>query len=217
MNIMKNLLYVTLSAVVVLFASCATNRVVSYTTSIDANNDDVAVKPLMATLQVEEAHVTGEFQWVGKKRAMVNLEELRDNAIFNALQKKNADVLIAPQYQIETEMRASSKVINVKVIGYPAKYVKFEPAPVANALEVRELKNDANYVLVNTDSKGTVLGYKVVLPYEKNLKTLDLEDATIDKVILDGNKAKIGRSKKAPKVAEPAEQKDVLNVSRKKK
>jgi hypothetical protein len=214
---MKNLFYVTLSAVALLLASCATNRTVSYTTSIGADNYDVNVKPLMATLQVEESHVTGEFQWVGKKRAVVNLEELRDNAIFNALQKKNADVLVTPQYQIETEIRASSKIVKVKVIGYPAKYVKFEPAPVPDALEIRELKNDANYVLVNTDSKGTVLGYKVVLPYEKNLKTLDLEDATVDKVILDGNKARIGRGKKAPKNTEPTEQKELLNISRKKK
>jgi hypothetical protein len=36
-------------------------------------------------------------------------------------------------------------------------------------------------------------------------------------VILDGNKTKIGRAKKAPKCQEPTEQKEIFNFSLKKK
>lgn len=178
-----------------LFASCGTERTISYTTSIDANNYIVDVTPLVATLQVTETHVTGQFEITCKKRAIVNYDELRDNAIFNALKQSKSDVLVAPQYQIETSIRGSKKFVEVTVVGYPAKYVNFMPAPKAEKLEIKELKNDANYVLIDKDTQGKVCGYRVVLPYDKNMKTLDLEDATVDKVVLDGSKLKLGEKK----------------------
>lgn len=196
---MKHIFYVVMLAGAMFLASCATNRTVSYTTFLDAQNYVVDVTPMVATLQVETTHTMGDFQWVGKKRAVVNYDELRDNAIFNALKKCKADVLVAPQYQFVTEVRGGTKTIKVSVLGYPAKYINFKPAPKQEVLEVKEMKNDANYVLVTKDSNGAVCNYQVVVPYDKDIKTLDLEDATVEKVILDGNKAKLGRGRKAPK------------------
>ena len=206
---MKKLSYLVAGVVALFFASCATNQVVSYTTSLGADNYVVDVTPMVATLQVEDTHVDGEFQWEGKKRAYVNYDELRDNAIYAALQKRQADVLVAPQYQFVTEIRASRKYIKVFVTGYPAKYVNFEAAPKPSALEVQEMKDNSNYVLVTKDTKGAVCGYQIVVPYEKDMKVLDLDETTVEKIVLNGNKAKIGR-KKAPKPQAPAGQQDVF-------
>jgi hypothetical protein len=192
---MKKISFVVIAFVAILFASCGTERTISYTTSIGANNYIVDVTPLVATLQVTETHITGEFEITCKKRAIVNYDELRDNAIFNALKKSNSDVLVAPQYQIKTSLHGGKKSVQVTVVGYPAKYVNFMPAPKAEKLEIQELKDNANYVLINKDTQGKVCGYRVVLPYDKNMKTLDLEDATVDKVVLDGAKVKLGEKK----------------------
>ena len=207
---MKKLSFAAVIVGALLLASCATNRTMSSVTLIDADNYVVDVKPMIATLQVQDTHVDGEFRWEGKKRASVNYEELRDNAIYDALRKRQADVLVAPQYQTVTEIRGNRKYIRVYVTGYPAIYVNFVPAPQNDILEVKELKADANYVLVTKDTEGAVRGAKVVVPYDKDLKTLDLDEATVDKVILDGNKARIGRSKKV-KRNDPSEQQNFLD------
>ncbi len=210
---MKNVYYVLVFVGAMLFASCATNRTVSYTTAIGADNYIIDVTPMTATLQVSDKHVVGNFNWVGKKRAVVNFDEMRDNAIFNALRKANADVLITPQYQIETSIRGGSKHVDVTVIGYPARYISFTaaPAPVPSSFEVKELKDNSNYVIIEKDNQGNARSFQVVLPYDKELKTLDfMEEATVDKVILDGNQARIGcrAIKNARKAAKPIEPQD---------
>lgn len=195
-----------------LLSSCAFNRTVSYTEAIETQNYMIDVAPLTATLDVEQNHVEGSFEWVGKKRKVVNLDELRDNAIFNALKKRNADVLVAPQFQYITEIRGSRKHIRAIAIGYPAKYVNFVsvPQPLPGELEVKELKADCNYVLINKDTNGAACGYQIVVPYDKDMKTIEIDEATIDKIILDGNQTKIGRAKKVKKAPQPAEQKNII-------
>jgi len=183
-----------------LLTSCSTSRTTSVVTTIDADNYVMEVTPMVATLHIEDTHVKGEFTWDGKKNESVNLNDLRDNAIFNALQKRKADVLVAPQSQTVKEIRGNRKYITVTVIGYPATYTNFQPAPIINGMEVKELKGDANYLIVSKDNKGNACGYQVVVPYEKDMKTLDLDQTTLDKVVLNGNNAPVKRAKRQPKV-----------------
>lgn len=170
-----------------LLSSCALNRTVSSVTVISPNVAGIETEPMIADLQIEPNRVTGEFDWDGKKRDMVNIAELEDNAVYNALFKKQADVLVAPQYRVVTEFRGGHKFIHVQVVGYPAKYENFRQAPKQNIMDVKELKEDVPYMIVAKDTEGGVVGYQVVVPVDKRCHTIDLDQTTLDKVVLNGN------------------------------
>lgn len=143
------------------------------------------VTELYADLEVKNVKAVGECTWEGRKKANVDKDELMRIAVYNALQPHKADVLIAPQYRIQ-EDAVTRKRVKVTVTGYPACYTNFRHSAALDSLEVMQLDPEKSYLLKTKNSDGQTVGYQVMVPVDKDVHTLDIEQATLDKIILNG-------------------------------
>ncbi|NPA43757.1 MAG: hypothetical protein GXO27_07000 [Chlorobi bacterium] len=110
---MKKLLLLTFGF---LLASCGTTRIKT-ARAMPVDGIGVIHKPVVAELEVRESKVTGE----ATAPARVSVESVKNQAIIDALQKADADVLVEPVYDIKI---TRFKIV-AKVTGYPAVYKNF--------------------------------------------------------------------------------------------
>jgi hypothetical protein len=170
------------AAAMMIFASCSTNQ--NTAISSTARTLELETPALVADLEVEKTKVTGEFKFDCPAEQPVNEQELKDNAVFNALKTMNADVLVAPQYQIIKESK-SRKYYTVIVTGYPAFYRNFRPMPIERVtnMELKEV-NGMIFVITKNNFNETV-GYQIVVPNDKKVQTIEAEQTLLDKLSLD--------------------------------
>lgn len=168
-------------ALISLMTSCKIRE--SHTT---ARCVEPKVTELYADLEVKTTtRATGECSWEGRKRESVDREELMRIAVYNALLPHKADVLIAPQYRFQEDVLTRRK-IKVTVTGYPAYYTNFRHSADLDSLEVMQLDPEKSYLLKTKNSDGQTVGYQVMVPVDKEVHTLEIEQATLDKIILNG-------------------------------
>jgi hypothetical protein len=98
--------------------------------TMDIYGPGVLQKPVIADLNVVETRVEG----TATGRKSKGVENLKQMAILDALQKSKADVLVEPSFDITTVGRK----VTVNTKGFPATYTNFHP--IKNE-EVELLKN----------------------------------------------------------------------------
>lgn len=115
---MKNIV-LFIVAIAFLAISCTTTRT---TTSkrMDIYGSGVVQLPVVAELVVKETKVSGSARTASGQ----SVETVRNNAIANALKSANADVLIEPIFEVETNRGGTT----VTVTGFPGNYVNFRDA-----------------------------------------------------------------------------------------
>ena len=90
-----------------------------------ANTLNVSINPILANLIISEEKITHEYL----HDTNGDINNAKECAIYDALKKYgNADVLVAPQFDVELD----NGVKKVVVSGYPAKYKNFKSAQVQN-------------------------------------------------------------------------------------
>ncbi|MCR4812494.1 MAG: hypothetical protein K5867_07910 [Bacteroidales bacterium] len=180
---MKKVYFLAIAVVLVgVMASCASKKTTSKTETT-ARCLEPIVADLYADLDVNSAKTMGECSWEGAVNEDVDIEDLKRIAVYNALTTHKADVLVAPQFKVKTDTYAR-KTIKVTVTGYPATYTNFHHSPVVNTVEAKELKSDATYLLKSQTNDNQTIGYQVIVPVEKSLKTIDIDQTTLDKIVL---------------------------------
>ncbi|MCQ2156479.1 MAG: hypothetical protein MJY57_04695 [Bacteroidales bacterium] len=124
-----------LAAIAALCCSCSTPLQKSVTRSasfIDLNGT-IASTVTLADLQISDKHVSGS--WVispAEKNNTISFDKntAQKLAVANALDITDADILVAPKWTYTYE---NGKLVEVNVVGYPAKYANFrtkeEPKP----------------------------------------------------------------------------------------
>ena len=146
----KFLLFV--SAVMCLaLASCSSYKVTSKGRTLEPY-----VAPVHANLDIRPTKISYVYQVTYKKNAIVNEKVLCENAVYEALAQAKADVLVAPTFKVEVEVEGR-KYYTITVTGYPADYVEFvqEKQPMAPiGIEVKELKKDGAYLIIDKDQNG---------------------------------------------------------------
>ena len=123
-----------------------------------------SVAPVHATLEVRQSKITYVYQQTFSKSAIVDENQLRENALYEAIAQARADVLVAPTFKTELEIDGR-KYYTVTVSGYPADYSEFvqEKALMEpRQLETKELKKDAAYLFINKDQNGNLVDFEVV-------------------------------------------------------
>lgn len=170
------------AAAMMIFASCSTKQ--NTTVNSTARTLELEAPALVADLEVEKTKVSGEFKFDCPAEQIVNEQELKDNAVFNALKTMNADVLVAPQFHIVKESKAR-KYYTVTVTGYPAFYRNFRPMPIERVtnMELKEV-NGMIFVITKNNYNETV-GYQIVVPTDKKVQTIEAEQNLLDKLSLD--------------------------------
>ena len=115
---MKNALkYIGISFIGMLVISCKTHSV--SIKSADISGPTVIQKPVIADLEVKETKVSG----TATGKGATSTEELKREAVNDALVKSGADVLIEPRYEVTIKFNKAT----VNVTGYPATYKNFRP------------------------------------------------------------------------------------------
>lgn len=108
----------TFLILLVVFFSCSEMKYYS-TKSSDILSSRVIQKPVVADLDVAEKKVTG----TASNSSSISLKKIENNAIYDALSKSNADILIEPRFTTEIK----KGVTTITVTGYPAIYKNFRP------------------------------------------------------------------------------------------
>lgn len=167
-------LVAVLAALVMITTSCG----VSKTTS-SARVAEPKTNLLVADLDVQTSKVTGEYRFDAKKNAIVDVNALVQNAIYNALKPLKADVLVGVQSQVVQEVRGR-KYFTVTVTGYPAFYRNFRQSAIKD-VEFKEV--DGIIFVVPKNEAGDPTGYQVVVPSDKAANVLDMNLMSLDKVV----------------------------------
>ena len=179
---MKTKLFV-LGAAIALMASCTTTKSVSSTTS-NARTLDPETPEMVADLEVANMKVTGEFKADFGTDEAVNEQMLKDNAVYNALKTMKADVLVAPQYHVVKET-SGRKYYTVTVTGYPAFYRNFRPMPVERIANIELKEINGMVFLITKNNFNEAMGYQIVVPSDKKVQTLEIDQTMLDQVTLD--------------------------------
>ena len=155
---MKKLFFFIVVACMAL-TSCSTYRVNSKGRTMEP-----LVSPLYATVDVRPNKITYTYQVSFKKNEFVDEKSLCDNAVYEALIQAKADVLVAPTFKVESEIDGR-KYYTITVTGYPADFTEFvqeKPRMAPVAIDIKELKKDGAYIIVDKDQNGVQEGYRVV-------------------------------------------------------
>jgi len=107
-----------------LLSSCATVSKVETAKTLEIYGPGVIQNPVIADLDVQDKKVRGTA--TGPRSSA---EWVRNMALVNAIKAANADVLVAPVYEMETVRRQTT----VTVTGFPATYKDFRSATVADS------------------------------------------------------------------------------------
>jgi len=100
-------------------SSCTPQLVVVKSRTLDMETARVLPRPTIVDLKVAEEKVTASATQTG----MLTEEQLKDNALYEAVKLSNADLLVEPVYEVKTVDHKKT----VTVIGFPATIKSFRP------------------------------------------------------------------------------------------
>lgn len=136
------------------------------TTTMSTYKSGIFTKPKVADLVISKDKIKGESSGNLKEK---NIESIKNEALQNAIKNSQADILVDPVYEINR----NDAIINVSVIGFPAKIVDFRDFTaddtlsfsISNKIHVRSLN-------LKTDDASNKIGTEEhnVLKKKKALK-----------------------------------------------
>jgi PBP1b-binding outer membrane lipoprotein LpoB len=143
---MKNKLSISIIAIGLLFlTSCSVTK--ATTRTIHANDTEIIIKPLLAEVEVDP---TKKIKGNASARRM-SVEEVKKLAMYDALEKSGADVIIDPIFKITTSgMLRITRIVTVEVTGFHGKYKNI------STIEESELKNIELYTPDKKEKGGGV-------------------------------------------------------------
>jgi len=181
---MKKNIFILAVAIGLVLSSCCTVRTVSDTRTTSPEESE-----LMADLDIRENKITHTYTTTIKYTVLINEEALKRNAVYEALAKIGADVLVAPQFMVKKETCSFRTDYEIIVTGYPAYYTNMREKPKAEKVEMRELKEGATYVMVKktADNKDVEISTElIIVPTKDGCKRIDLNNTDLDHVVLKG-------------------------------
>ena len=99
--------------------ACSTSHKIVTTKSIDIYGSGVIQQPIVAEMQVSTNKVTGR----AASNRNISLNQLKQNALADALNRSRADVIVEPIFETVRDRNR----ISATVRGFPAVYINFRP------------------------------------------------------------------------------------------
>lgn len=187
-NNMKSIYYVIVGVCLFVASSCCTMRTTTVTKVMSPQTGDI-----IANLDVRTERITHTYVVESENKDFTKIDDLKSNAVYEALKKINGDVLVAPQYKINREICKKSTTFTIEVSGYPAFYTNFRQMPIGEKCELRELKEGASYVIVTKSSDNNDVDIDrniIVVPVRSGCHVIDMDQTTLDKVVFKGKNRK---------------------------
>lgn len=186
----KIVLWVSVLAIcAVSFQSCCMTRVNSVTKAKNPQTSE-----LLADLDVRSEKVSYTYQTTIKSsKIAIDVNDLKDNAVYEALKKVGADVMVAPQFMINCQACLFETTYEITVTGYPAYYTNIRQMPVAEKTEMKELKEGTSYVIVRKSSDDNLLEVDkniIFVPYKDHGCRFNIDETVIDHVVMSNKGAK---------------------------
>lgn len=165
---MKKLFFFGALCALFCLSSCNTKTLYSTARTVEPE-----VKYYMADLDIKTEKIKGEFTF--QKRLNVTEKQMIENAIFNALDKVQADFIVGLQTQISSEFTSNGKLKakKVTVTGYPAYYKNVRPIP-ASKFTAEELKAETPYI-IKENVGGEEKSYVIISPEKDNGTVLNVD------------------------------------------
>lgn len=159
--------------------SCKLTKTVSLVREVEPKTN-----VLVADLEVGKKKIVGEFQYTMKHRIFIptKMQELIDDAIYNALIPAKADVLVGATTRVVQESGFFKTTYTITVSGYPAYYRNFRHEYVKD-LELKEI-NGTVYVIPKGADKHP-MGYQVIVPTDKYARYIDVDQMLVDKILFE--------------------------------
>ena len=117
-------IYIALTGLLLLFTSCNIYRYEEHHSPVSQPEVGDIITFITADLDISKTKIshTEDFRH-NKYHDDVNIADAKEYTMSAALMKHNADVLVAPQYNITTNRK--NNLINITVTGYPATFTNF--------------------------------------------------------------------------------------------
>ncbi|MFM7015812.1 MAG: hypothetical protein ACKOX3_05720 [Bacteroidota bacterium] len=145
---------------IALMTSCTTQHSIT-TKTTDIYGAGVIQKPVLVDMDVKEEKVTATITARGKK---VN-DDLKNNALAEAIKNSKADVLVEPRFETDIKGRK----ITITVTGFPATYknfhtIKQDEVELLKAGKVQQVNTmDTNQVKSKGGKAVLFLGLGIIL------------------------------------------------------
>ena len=150
-------------AIIMMLASCNSSYKLSTSSRVDLKKN-ISYIPTLANMQVQSERVSATIT-IDELKGL-SAEQGKQTVVAKALEKVNADVLIAPKFT--TNKGDDGKMVSITVCGYPASFSSFRPLTTTDYpfVDIREPEQDhviskqaANTMTVaelQIDSKQTI-------------------------------------------------------------
>lgn len=188
---MKKKIYYLFAAVILAAVATSCCHTKTYST---VKTTSPETSQVVADLEISHSKITETVSYEFKVRDKVNHDDLKDNAVFEALAKSRADILVAPQFKISRRYCGGSSVdYTITVTGYPATYSNFRQLPQAERMELRELKDSTAYMIVkkSTDNNDAEYDKDIIVVNVKCAHPwMEVSDKDLDRVIPERRAAK---------------------------
>ncbi len=180
-------------ALAVVLAVCLS----SCTTIVSSSAPDLkpTLRPIITDLEVQSTKVRGSYtsdEWRLFRMGRGGDDVLIRNAVHQALDAIDADVLVGMNYQVteEKNMFGVTRSKTVTVSGYPAFYRNMRALP-NNEFLIQELKPNTPYVIQEKDGHGDSKIYTIITTNNNEL-VIDLNNTSMETIVL----TKDGKGKK---------------------
>lgn len=171
------------------FQSCCVTRVNSVTKVKTPKTAE-----LLADLDVRDDKVSYTYQVTIKNHQIgISEDEIKDNAVYEALKKVGADVMVAPQFLINKQQCFFETTYEVVVTGYPAYYTNIRQMPLEERTEMQELKEGASYVIVRKSADGKLIEVDkeiIFAPAKNNSCVVNVDDTVVEHVVMSNKENK---------------------------
>lgn len=153
-------IHLVIALSILFLASCTTQHAIT-TKTTDIYGVGVIQKPVLADMEVKEEKTSATINARGKR---IN-DDLKNQAVAEAVKKSNADVLVEPRF----ESTIQGRKITLTVTGYPATYKNFhtinqDEVELLKAGKVQQVNTmDTNQVKSKGGKSALLVGLGVIM------------------------------------------------------
>ena len=130
--------------------SCTTTKQSSTTRVMDIYGPGVVQLPVVGELDVDINKIS---ESVTASGTSVNTDQLKVTAVNRAVKNANADILVEPSFEVNSE----GSTTTVTVTGFPATYIEFRPATLAD-VELMKAGQFQKAAVLETQEQSSVSG-----------------------------------------------------------
>ena len=141
---------------------CTSTKVYTSTSSQEIAHNGIIQQPKIAYISVDAKHkITGKSNVKAKTVHCPTIDEMKEQAEYDALKANSVDVLIEPMYKITVVDHPKTREITVEVEGFPGKYTEFRDIKEVRKEDLEALRLYGNILRLSGQNSAIKSGDNV--------------------------------------------------------